>query len=48
MGAFIFSCTLLGENTPLLTCRDVDAAPISRPSDCATSAVDVDKAIKSR
>lgn len=30
------------------TCRDVDAAPMSRPRDWATRAVDVDKAIKSR
>ncbi|TNN72502.1 hypothetical protein EYF80_017278 [Liparis tanakae] len=28
--------------------RDVDAAPISRPRDWATRAVDVDKAMKSR
>ena len=30
------------------TCRDVDAAPMSRPKDWATRAVDVDKAMKSR
>ena len=31
-----------------LTCREVDAAPMSRPRDWATRAVDVDRAMKSR
>lgn len=32
----------------LPTCKDVDAAPISKPRDWATRAVDVDRAIKSK